>query len=178
MWRNHSINLWRHLNHNLHKIKQVLVHLISQKCKLIQTSQNLPCRGHAPSSWSTTTEYDIKKTSSLMHKQFTAAIQVGQYLSFYYPREMEGKCLLIDYRALNKVRSTYPFQPRSFKMLHSIHGCLRWCLWHSVVTGTQWPRTASCISIPHINRHPMKWSTTEQETYGIYYAVPKWNYYV
>ena len=23
-----------------------------------------------------------------------------------------------------------------------------------------------------------KWSTTEQETYGIYYAVTKWNYYL
>ena len=24
----------------------------------------------------------------------------------------------------------------------------------------------------------MKWSTTEQEAYGVYYAVTKWNYYI
>ena len=53
-------------------------------------------------------------------------------------------------------RSTYPSLPISFKMLHSIHRCLTWCLWRSVVTWTPWPTTASCISLPHIHRQQME----------------------
>ena len=36
IWGNHWINCWRHLNHNLHRMKQVLAQCIWQKCKLIQ----------------------------------------------------------------------------------------------------------------------------------------------
>ena len=36
------------LNHNLHRMKQVLEPLISLKCKLTQVTQNLCCRGHTP----------------------------------------------------------------------------------------------------------------------------------
>ena len=39
-------------------------------------------------------------------------------------------------------------------MLCNIHRCLRWCLWSSVVTGIQWPRTASFISLSHVYRYP------------------------
>ena len=36
-----SVNFWRHLNHNLHKLKIVLKPLISLKCKLTQVTQSL-----------------------------------------------------------------------------------------------------------------------------------------
>ena len=55
MGGNHWINCWWHLNHNLCRMKQALAQHISQKCKLTQMTQNLSCRGHTPSSWSTTT---------------------------------------------------------------------------------------------------------------------------
>ena len=32
--------------------------------------------------------------------------------------------------------------------------------------------------MPHLFRNPKKWSTTEQEAYGVYYTVTKWNYYL
>ena len=43
-------------------------------------------------------------------------------------------------------------------MLQSLHRCLRWCLWSSVVTGTWWPRTKNfqLHSLTHLYRHPME----------------------
>ena len=61
-------------------------------------------------------------------------------------------------------------------MLHSVHGCLRWCLWDSVVSGTWWLGTSSCITSHTFIDTQQKWSTMKQEAYGIYYAVTKWNY--
>ena len=55
MWGNHSINYYRHLNHSLHRMKQVLEALISQKCKLTQVTQNMSCRGQIPLQWNTMT---------------------------------------------------------------------------------------------------------------------------
>ena len=45
---------------------------------------------------------------------------------------------------------------RSFKMMHTLHGCLWWCIWCSATTGTQWPGTTSCISFTYIHRDSMK----------------------
>ena len=45
---NQSLNYYRHLNHNLHRMKQVLAQIISLKCKLTWMAQNLSCRGHTP----------------------------------------------------------------------------------------------------------------------------------
>ena len=51
-----SLNqLLEFLNHNLHRMKQVLAQYISQKCTLTQVTQNLSCRGCTPSPWSSTT---------------------------------------------------------------------------------------------------------------------------
>ena len=51
-----SLNqLLEFLNHNLHRMKQVLGPLISPKYRLTQASQNLFPRGHFPSLWSTMT---------------------------------------------------------------------------------------------------------------------------
>ena len=55
MWGHHSINYCRHLNHNLHRMKQVLEPLISLKCKLIWVTQNMSCKGQTPTLWSTMT---------------------------------------------------------------------------------------------------------------------------
>ena len=41
MWGNHSINYWRHLNHNLYRMRQILETLISLKCKLTWMTHNL-----------------------------------------------------------------------------------------------------------------------------------------
>ena len=39
--------------------------------------------------------------------------------------------------------------------------------------------TPHSISITHFDGHAQrKWSTIEQEVYGVYYAVTKWNYYL
>ena len=50
-----KINYWRHLNHNLHKMKQALETLISLKCRLTWVTQNLSQRGHTPLVCSTMT---------------------------------------------------------------------------------------------------------------------------
>ena len=55
MWENHLINYWRHLNHNLHRMRQALEPLISLKCKLTQVTQNMSCRSHTPLIWNTKT---------------------------------------------------------------------------------------------------------------------------
>ena len=62
----------------------------------------------------------------------------------------------IQYPQNHFVRSTYPSLPKFFKTLHSMHRCLRWCLWNSFVTRTWWPRTSHYISLPHIHRHPVE----------------------
>ena len=49
--RKSLINCWRHLNHNLWMMTQVLAQHISQKCKLTQVTQNLSHRCHNPSPW-------------------------------------------------------------------------------------------------------------------------------
>ena len=68
--------------------------------------------------------------------------------------------------------------PRPFQGLHSVHRCLRWCLWSSVVTRIWWPRTSSCIFFHTFTDTEWKRITTEQEACGIYYAMTKWNYYL
>ena len=52
------------------------------------------------------------------------------------------------------VRSTYRSLPRPFQTLYSVHRCFRWCLWSSVVSGTWFSRTTSCIPFTHIYTHP------------------------
>ena len=76
------------------------------------------------------------------------------------------------------LRSTYPSLPGSFKMPHSVHRCLRWHPWNSVIIETGWSRNFSCISLPHIPRHPVEMEHYRTGTNGIYYALTKWNYYL
>ena len=45
-WGSHWIDYLRHLNHNLHKMKQVLAQHIWLKSKLTQVTQVLSCTGH------------------------------------------------------------------------------------------------------------------------------------
>ena len=82
-----------------------------------------------------------------LHSLYTSRCKV--YLDIRSPRSIQysQKCF---------GRSTYPLLPKSFKTLHSIHRCLWWCLWSSVITGTWWLRDPSCISLPHIHRHTME----------------------
>ena len=37
---------------------------------------------------------------------------------------------------------------------------------------------SNCLLVSHFLETQRKWSTTEQEAYGVYYAVTKWNYYL
>ena len=62
--------------------------------------------------------------------------------------------------------------------IYSLHRCIRWCLQSSVNTRTWWHRISNCLSISHFLETQRKWSTTEEEAYGVYYAVTKWNYYL
>ena len=44
---------------------------------------------------------------------------------------------------------------------------------NTMVQNSQWP------SLSHtFTETQWKWSTTEQEAYGVYYAITKWNYYL
>ena len=42
-------------------------------------------------------------------------------------------------------------------MIHSLHRCLRWCLWCSAITGTQWSRITSHVSFTHIHIYSQTW---------------------
>ena len=48
------------------------------------------------------------------------------------------------------------FTTQTPQVLHSVHRCLRWCLWSSVASRTWWLGTSSCIPFTHIYRHPME----------------------
>ena len=45
---------------------------------------------------------------------------------------------------------------RPCKMMLSIHGQLRWCLWSSTIIGTPWSGANRHISLTYINGHSMK----------------------
>ena len=72
--------------------------------------------------------------------------------------------------------STNSMIPQPQQEIYSLHRCIRWCLQSSVNTGTWRHRVSNCLLISHFLETQRKWSTTEQEVYGVYYAVTKWNY--
>ena len=45
----------------------------------------------------------------------------------------------------------------------------------TTLTGTQWNGISHSILVTYIHRNSEK---TEQEAYGVYYAITKWNYYL
>ena len=99
MLGNHSINSWRHLKHNLHRMKQVLGQLISQKCKLTMVTQNLSHRSHTPLLWNCVKS----ELNKLLDEQVICSHSSWSASIIAVPKGNGGKCLVIDYRALNKV---------------------------------------------------------------------------
>ena len=51
---------------------------------------------------------------------------------------------------------------RSKEMLHSLHWCIRWCMWSITFSGTWWHRISHSHCLTHIHETQPKWSTTEQ----------------
>ena len=48
----------------------------------------------------------------------------------------------------------------------------------TALTGTRWNRISIAFLLHTFTETQRKWSTTEQEAYGIYYTITKWNYYL
>ena len=125
MWGNHSINYWKHLNHNLHKMKSALEPLLSLKCKLTSGTQNLSHRGPYPIDMK---HYDL--TRSGINKLLDAQVIHSSPSSWsahiiVVPKEDGGKCLVIDCRALNKV--TWKFiwpMPRVEGIFSKLNGAM------------------------------------------------------
>ena len=46
--------------------------------------------------------------------------------------------------------------PRPLDMIHSIHRCLRWHQWSSIIIETHWQGTTSCIPLTYIHGHSMQ----------------------
>ena len=69
--------------------------------------------------------------------------------------------------------------PTPASLINSLHRCFRWCLHEFQLTqehdGTEFPIAFLSHTFLETKR---KLSTTEQEAYGVYYAVTKWNYYL
>ena len=51
-------------------------------------------------------------------------------------------------------------------------------MWSATFTGTQWDRITNAFLSHTFTETQRKWSTTEQEVYGVYYAITKWHYYL
>ena len=66
---------------------------------------------------------------------------------------------------------------RSSETIHSIHRCIRQCLWSTTITRTWWMEFPIAFLSHTFTDMQRKWSTTEPEAYGAYHAVTKWNYY-
>ena len=64
--------------------------------------------------------------------------------------------------------------PQPKQEVYSLHRCIR-CIRKQEHDGTEFPITFLSHTFLETQR---KWSTTEQEAYGVYYAVTKWNYYL
>ena len=70
--------------------------------------------------------------------------------------------------------STHTMLPRSQQEGHSLYRCVRWCLFQEH-DGTEFPIAFLVHTFLETQR---KWSSTEQEAYGVYYAITKWDYYL
>ena len=44
--------------------------------------------------------------------------------------------------------------------------------------GTQWNRISYSLSVTHIHRDSKEMEHNQQEAYGVYYTITKWNYYL
>ena len=62
--------------------------------------------------------------------------------------------------------------------IYSLHWCIQQCLQSTTLTRAQWHRIPIAFLSHTFTETQCKWSTTEQEAYGVYYAVTKWNYYL
>ena len=51
-------------------------------------------------------------------------------------------------------------------------------MWSTALTGAQWNGLPIAFLLHTFTESQRKWSTTEQEAYGIYYTITKWNYYL
>ena len=51
-------------------------------------------------------------------------------------------------------------------------------MWSSTFTGTQWHGIPIAFLSHMFMETQRKWHTTEQEAYGVYHAVTKWNFYL
>ena len=78
------------------------------------------------------------------------------------------------------VRSTYPLLSRQPSKHHIVYTndsdnpCAP-----QIVSRTWWSETFSCIPLIHIYSHPIEMEhQRNRKAYGVYYAVPKWNYYL
>ena len=75
--------------------------------------------------------------------------------------------------------STHPTLPKPKQDIHCIHRCFRWCICRAQLSqehnGTGFP--VAFLSHTFMETQ-CKWSTTEQEAFGVYYAITKWNYYL
>ena len=71
--------------------------------------------------------------------------------------------------------SMYPMLSWLHKEVHSLHGCLRWCLHSSIIAGTWWNWFPNNILISHLH-----WHTNEMEhpRTGCLHTITKWNYYL
>ena len=95
--RNYSINYWRHLNHNLHKMKPASEPLISLKYKLTWVSEPVLQRPYPI----TMRHYDWVRSE--INKLLDAQVICCSHSSWsapilVVPKGDGGKCLVIDYR--------------------------------------------------------------------------------
>ena len=100
MWGNHSINCWRHLNHSLHRMKQVLAHLTKMQ---IDTGNSEPV---SQRPLPITMKY-YSCVRSEINKVLDAHIIYSSHSSWsapiiVVPKGDGQKCLVIDYRVLKK----------------------------------------------------------------------------
>ena len=51
-------------------------------------------------------------------------------------------------------------------------------MWNATLARTRWNKFPIAFLLHTFTETQRKWSTNKQETYGVYYAITKWNYYL